>query len=239
MADPVPAAADSSAPSQPGFFLSFEGLDGSGKGTQIELLVRELNARGMSPVVHREPGGTAIGDQIRAILLDARNSRLLPLPELLLYFASRAQAVQEVILPALRAGSVVISDRFTDSTIVYQGVVRGLGASIVRDLDRISCHGLRPNLTILLDLAPELSQQRATVRNQASATTETRLDDESLHFYQGVRQGYLDLAAQEPDRIHVIDAGDTVGAVARSVQAAVIDALIDRSFPASGVGHDR
>jgi dTMP kinase len=221
----MPDAASAKPASHGGLFLSFEGLDGSGKGTQIDLLVGHLATLGIQPVVHREPGGTVIGDQIRAILLDAANSHLLPLPELLLYFASRAQAIDEVILPALQAGRVVISDRFTDSTLVYQGIVRGLGIDVVRDLDRISCRALRPDCTILLDLPPEHSQQRAAARNLQSASTQTRLDDESLDFYRSVREGYLQLASAEPARIRVVDASGSVEAVGQQVQAIVAEVL--------------
>lgn len=196
----VPAAVE-----YPGFFLSFEGIDGAGKGTQIDLLVEALTGMGLPPVVNREPGGTAIGQQIRSILLNAANTHLQPTAELLLYFASRAQAVDEVILPALAAGELVITDRFTDSTLAYQGIARGLGAEVVLQLDAISCRGLTPDLTILLDIDPETSLARAASRNLATASTETRLDDESKDFHTRVRGGYLALANACPERILVVD----------------------------------
>lgn len=207
----------SRAAEYPGFFLSFEGIDGAGKGTQIDLLAETLGAMGLPPVVNREPGGTVIGQQIRSILLDAANTHLKPTAELLLYFASRAQAVDEVILPALAAGELVISDRFTDSTLVYQGIARGLGAEVVLQLDAISCRGLTPDLTILLDIDPETSLARAASRNQATASTETRLDDESKDFHTRVRGGYLALANACPERILVVDGSGSPKEVANAI----------------------
>lgn len=208
-----------------GFFLSFEGMDGSGKGTQIDLLAEHLAALGITSVVNREPGGTRIGQQIRAILLDAANSQLLPTAELLLYFASRAQAVEEAILPALAEGKVVISDRFTDSTLVYQGVARGLGADVVRQLDAIACRGAAPDLTILLDIQPETSLRRTAARNQVSGSNETRFDEESLEFHARVREGYVQLAAAHPERILVVDGERPPQEVAATIREAVLPRL--------------
>jgi dTMP kinase len=204
-------------PAYPGHFITFEGMDGSGKGTQIDLLTARLRGEGVEPVVNREPGGTVIGRQIRAILLDAANTHLQPTAELLLYFASRAQAVEEVILPALASGKVVISDRFTDSTTVYQGAARGLGAEVVDLLDGVSCQGLVPDLTILLDIDLDTALARAAARNAESGSRETRLDEESREFHAKVRQGYLALAAAHPDRIRVVDGKRPPEAVAEEV----------------------
>ncbi len=206
-----------SPPSYPGFFVTFEGVDGSGKGTQIELLVERFRHDGIDAIVNREPGGTVIGQQIRAILLDAANTHLLPTAELLLYFASRAQAVEEVILPSLLAGKVVISDRFTDSTLVYQGAARGLGAEVVERLDAISCQGLRPDLTVLLDIDLDTSLSRASARNQRSGSRETRLDEESREFHSKVREGYLALAAAQPERVRLVDGRGTPDSIAFDV----------------------
>ncbi|MCC7341330.1 MAG: dTMP kinase [Bryobacterales bacterium] len=206
-----------SKPAYPGFFVTFEGTDGSGKGTQIDLLVERLRGEGRDVVVNREPGGTPIGRQIRAILLDAANTHLQPTAELLLYFASRAQAVEEVILPALRAGSVVISDRFTDSTTVYQGAARGLGAEVVELLDALSCQGLVPDLTILLDIDLDTSIARAAARNAESGSRETRMDEESREFHAKVREGYLALARAHPERIRVVDGDRDSESVAREI----------------------
>ncbi len=217
--------------SHPGFFLSFEGMDGAGKGTQIDLLVDTLTKLGLTPVVNREPGGTLIGQQIRAILLHAANTHLYPTAELLLYFASRAQAVEEVILPALRYGKLVISDRFTDSTLVYQGIARGLGAEVVLQLDAISCRGLTPDFTILLDIDPTTSLARAANRNQATASTETRLDDESKEFHTRVRGGYLALANACPDRIVVVDGNRPPEDVANAIIERLLPRLLSRLSP--------
>lgn len=204
-------------PPYSGLFITFEGMDGSGKGTQIDLLGARLRERGVAPVLNREPGGTVIGRQIRAILLDAANTHLQPTAELLLYFASRAQAVEEVILPALRQGNVVISDRFTDSTTVYQGAARGLGPEVVDLLDGVSCQGLVPDLTILLDIDLDTAMARAAARNAESGSRETRLDEESREFHAKVREGYLTLAAAHPERIRVVDGKRPPEAVAEEV----------------------
>lgn len=211
--------------SYPGFFLSFEGMDGAGKGTQIDLLLETLASQGISAVVNREPGGTLIGRQIRSILLDAANSHLLPTAELLLYFASRAQAVEEVILPALRAGELVITDRFTDSTLVYQGLARGLGTDVVYRLDGISCLGLSPDLTILLDIDPSTSLARTTARNAATASTETRMDEESREFHARVREGYLQLASANPERVVVVDGSRSPEQAAATIREEVLPRL--------------
>lgn len=220
-------AARPSRPAYPGFFVSFEGTDGAGKGTQIELLVERLRGQGRDVVVNREPGGTFIGKQIRAILLDAANMHLQPAAELLLYFASRAQAVEEVILPALLAGKVVISDRFTDSTTVYQGAARGLGSEVVDVLDALSCQGLTPDLTILLDIDLDTSISRAVARNEVSGSTETRMDEESREFHAKVREGYLALAKVHPERIRVVngnrDAASIAGDIAPIFEAAMLE----------------
>jgi dTMP kinase len=204
-------------PSYSGQFITFEGMDGSGKGTQIDLLTARLRGGGVEAVVNREPGGTLIGRQIRAILLDAANTHLQPTAELLLYFASRAQAVEEVILPALRQGKVVISDRFTDSTTVYQGAARGLGPEVVDLLDGVSCQGLVPDLTILLDIDLDAALARAAARNAESGSRETRLDEESREFHAKVREGYLALAASHPQRIRVVDGKRPPEAVAEEI----------------------
>ncbi len=216
------------SPSYPGFFLSFEGMDGAGKGTQIDLLLETLASQGISAVVNREPGGTLIGRQIRSILLDAANSHLLPTAELLLYFASRAQAVEEVILPALQAGQLVISDRFTDSTLVYQGVARGLGTDVVYRLDSISCLGLSPDLTLLLDIDPSTSLARTSARNAATASTETRMDEESREFHTRVREGYLELARANAERVVVVDGSRSPEQVAATIREAVLPRLESR-----------
>src|SRR5579863_7603956 len=144
-----------------GIFITFEGIDGSGKTTQLRILSEHLRQTGREVVEAVEPGGTEIGRQIRAILLDGRNTHLTPRAELLLYFASRAQNVEEVIRPALDAGKIVLCDRFTDSTLVYQGCGRGLGADVVMTLHQLACQGLDPDLTVFVDIDLDESLARA------------------------------------------------------------------------------
>jgi len=188
-----------------GLFISFEGLDGSGKTTQMRRLAKRLRARGHVVLETVEPGGTEIGGKIRQVLLDAANQELSPTAELLLYFASRAQNVDERIGPALRRGEIVLADRFTDSTLVYQGCGRGLGAETVLALDRIACRGLKPDLTLLVDIDVETSLARARARNAAQPAGETRMDEQSLEFHRKVYEAYQALAAGEPERIRRID----------------------------------
>ena len=188
-----------------GLFISFEGLDGSGKTTQMRRLAKRLRARGHVVLETVEPGGTEIGGKIRQVLLDAANQELSPIAELLLYFASRAQNVDERIGPALRRGEIVLADRFTDSTLVYQGCGRGLGAETVLALDRVACRGLKPDLTLLVDIDVETSLARARARNTAQPAGETRMDEQSLEFHCKVYEAYQALAAGEPERIRRID----------------------------------
>ena len=188
-----------------GKFITFEGIDGSGKTTQMRLLADRLRADGREVFESVEPGGTRIGQQIRRILLDSANQDLRPSAELLLYFASRAQNVEQCILPALQAGKIVLCDRFTDSTVAYQGYGRGLGADTVLALDRIACQGLTPDLTLLIDVDVETGQARMRARNATSTANETRLDDESREFHRKVRDAYLTIALRHADRFRVID----------------------------------
>jgi dTMP kinase len=200
-----------------GVFISFEGMDGSGKTTQLHRLAARLRATGRPVVETAEPGGTAIGRQIRQILLDSRNQELSPTAELLLYFASRAQNVEESILPALERGEIVLADRFTDSTVVYQGCGRGLGAEAVMTLDRIACRGLRPDLTLLLDIGVETSLARAHLRNSAETSSETRMDEQSFEFHRKVFDAYQALAYREPERIKRIAADHDMDEIEREV----------------------
>jgi dTMP kinase len=202
-------------------FITFEGMDGSGKTTQARLLVERLEAQGKSVFATAEPGGTVIGAQIRSILLDARNQDLRPTAELLLYFASRAQNVEECIRPALAEGRIVVCDRFTDSTLAYQGYARGLGAATVRALDRIACRGLTPELTVLIDIDLETALARTQARNRRSDKAETRMDDQSLEFHRQVREAYLRIASEEPARFRVIDGRGEPSAVTAKVWEAV------------------
>lgn len=188
-----------------GLFITFEGMDGSGKTTQMHRLAARLRALGRTVLETVEPGGPPIAQKIRRILLDAANQELSPTTEILLYFASRAQNVDEWIVPALGRGEIVLSDRFTDSSLVYQGCGRGLGAETVVALDRIACRGLKPDLTLLVDVDPEASLARARARNLAEPHCETRMDDQSLEFHRKVYAAYHALAAAEPERVKLVN----------------------------------
>jgi dTMP kinase len=188
-----------------GIFITFEGPEGSGKSTQLRLLAAHLRAEGRTVLETAEPGGTPIGLQIRRVLLDSKNLELSPTAELLLMFAARAQNVDEWILPALSRGEIVLCDRFTDSSLVYQGAARGLGSEVVYEVDRIACRGLVPDLTLLVDIETELGLSRAHGRNQQTKDIETRFDEQALGFHRKVREAYLQLAADEPNRVKLID----------------------------------
>src|SRR5229473_5008000 len=194
-----------------GRFITFEGLDGCGKSTQIEKLATALRAQGLSVVVTREPGGTATGEKIRRLLLDTATAGLSPMAELALMFASRAQHITEVIQPALAEGRVVLCDRFTDSTEAYQGGGRKLGSEPVLALHRILCGNLHPELTILMDSDVAASVERARRRNRRRDPTgrgenENRFEQESRAFFGRVRNTYLAIAAREPGRVVLVDA---------------------------------
>jgi dTMP kinase len=204
-----------------GRFITFEGMDGCGKTTQLRILAKALRQSGQTVVETVEPGGTEIGQQIRRILLNPANTAIFPRTELLLYFSSRAQNVEQVIRPALAAGATVLCDRFTDSTLVYQGCGRGLDVDVVLDLDRIACQGLKPDLTVLIDIDLETSLMRARRRNRHTDSSESRIDEESHAFHERVRRGYLALARQEPERFAVIDGRAPIEDVAAAVQEAV------------------
>ena len=200
-----------------GLFLTFEGMDGSGKTTQMHRLAERLRGMGRTVLETIEPGGPPIAQKIRRIVLDAANQELSPSAEVLLYFASRAQNVDEWIQPALARGEIVLSDRFTDSSLVYQGAGRGLGAEAVLALDRIACRGLKPDLTILVDVDAEASLARARARNIAEPHCETRMDDQSLEFHRKVHAAYHALAEAEPERVRVVDGRQDIDAIERDV----------------------
>ena len=201
----------------PGLFITFEGMDGSGKTTQMHRLAARLRALGRTVLETAEPGGPPIAMKIRRILLDNANQELSPTTEVLLYFASRAQNVDQWILPALDRGEIVLSDRFTDSSLVYQGAGRNLGADTVAALERIACRGLKPHLTLLVDVDAEASLARARARTAAAPHCETRLDDESLEFHQRVWDAYHALARSEPERVKLVDGRQDLDAIERAV----------------------
>lgn len=192
-------------------FISFEGIEGSGKSTQAKLLAENMRAKGRAVLTTVEPGGTQIGQKIRALLLDPQN-QISPLTEILLYNASRAQHVREVIYPALLKNTVVITDRFTDSTIAYQGFGRGLELSLIRSLDEIVVPDMKPFLTFLLDLDVEEG-----LRRNRGAQKEDRFELETVEFHARVRSGFIQLSQQEPDRIKVINASRSVEEVSRDI----------------------
>jgi dTMP kinase len=204
-----------------GIFITFEGMDGSGKTTQMHRLAERLRSLGRTVMETVEPGGPPIAQKIRRILLDSANRELSPTTEVLLYFASRAQNVDQWILPALDRGEIVLSDRFTDSSLVYQGVGRGLGIDTVNDLDRIACRGLKPDLTILVDVDAEASLARAWARNEAQPHCETRMDDQAIEFHRKVYQAYHALAAAEPGRVKIVDGSADMDEIARQVWSIV------------------
>jgi len=201
--------------SRRGKFITFEGLDGCGKSTQMERLADKLRKQGCPVVVTREPGGTATGEKIRQLLLDTRTSGLTSIAELALMFASRAQHLQEIILPALADGQTVLCDRFTDSSEAYQGGGRKLGSGPVLELHRVLCADLKPDLTILMDSDVAASVERARRRNQvntsrnADASNEGRFERENRAFFARVHAAYMEIAKREPERVFVVDARGT------------------------------
>lgn len=202
-----------------GVFVSLEGVDGSGKTTQAALLVEYLEGLGVPTVSVREPGGTAISERIRALLLDPSAGSMAPECELLLYEASRAQLVRDVIEPALAAGKVVVCDRFFDSTYAYQAGGRGLPGELVRTCNRLGSCGVVPDRTIVFDLEPEVALARATKGGA------DRLEAEGLRFQEHVREAYLELALAEPQRVRPIAASGTVDEVSTRLEHALIDLI--------------
>ncbi len=190
-------------------FITLEGIEGSGKTTQLPHIRDFLEGFGRPCVVTREPGGTPTGQKIRSILLHPENTGLAPRAELLLYFADRVQHVQQVVLPALSAGKTVLCDRYVDATIVYQGMARGLGVDLVESLHRLLLDDLKPDLTLLFDLSAKKGLARAwqALNQGGRPAAESRFEFEDRDFHERVRNGYLELACREPDRYRVIDAG--------------------------------
>ncbi len=189
-----------------GYFITFEGVDGSGKSTQMRLFAERLRAEGATVVETAEPGGTRIGNAIRSILLNPENHDLSPTAEMLLYFAARAQNVDELLLPALERGEIVLSDRWTDSTYTYQGHGRMLGTGVVVELDRVACRGRQPDLTIWVDIDMQSGLDRARARNiKTGAAAESRMDEQERDFYARVREGYVELQTLAPERVKRVD----------------------------------
>ncbi len=202
-----------------GVFITFEGPEGSGKSTQVRLLVTWLRSRGVNVLATREPGGTPVGDRIRQLLLDPALTSLTPEAEVLLFSASRAQLVRQVIRPHLEQGGIVVCDRFADSTLAYQGYGRGLDLDMLRTITRFATDGLVPDLTFLLDIP--VTEGLARKRQGTGEDDWNRMEREVLSYHERVRAGYLALAAAEPDRWYVLDAREDVDTLQARIRAVV------------------
>ena len=200
-------------------FISFEGIEGSGKTTHVKHTVRFLKDKGHDCVITREPGGTRIGEKIRAILLDPSSKEMDPLTELLLYTADRSQHIKELISPLLSAGKTVVCDRYYDATVVYQGYARGLDTELILRLHRLLFENLKPDITLLLDLPPEIGLSRAwkQIDQGDRDRVETRFEEETLSFHKKVRSGYLEMARLEPERYRIIDASQEPDQVRKEI----------------------
>jgi len=203
-----------------GFFITFEGCEGSGKSTHSRLLYEFLKKEGYAVVHTREPGGTKISEAVRLILLSPENN-ITPLAELFLYETARTQHMTEVIIPALEAGKTVVCDRFTDATLAYQGYGRGLDIAVIKRLNHTAASGVKPDLTVYLDIAPEKGLKKARSIKKDFKKSCDRLESEGISFHKRVRTGYLELARQEPGRIKVIRTGDTIALTHKEVVRAV------------------
>jgi dTMP kinase len=215
----------------PGTFITFEGIDGSGKSTQLKLLNSFLRARGCEAVVTREPGGTPLGLRLREALLDALEE-VDPLTELLVFAADRAQHVRRKLLPALESGAVVISDRYADATVAYQGAGRGFPPELISQIVQLATGGLKPDLTLLFDVSIDESTirttRRSTGKNAAARSARDRLDIEAADFHARVRDAYLSIAAAEPERVKVIDTSGTVERTHEQVKQVIVPFLRTR-----------
>jgi dTMP kinase len=213
-----------------GLFITLEGLDGSGKTTQLKHLSAWMQRRGIQPVVTRQPGGTPTGDRIRELLLDSRSAGLAPMAEMALMFADRAQAIAEIIAPALDAGKTVLCDRFTDSTEAYQGGGRELGSQLILEMHRLICGDLQPDLTLLLLPSLEKSLERARRRNDRATAKngldESRFESEQDAFYRRVWEKYHEIAAREPERVVAIEGDLNVEEVHEQIVEAVAERLL-------------
>ncbi len=201
-----------------GFFITFEGIEGSGKSTVARRIDRLFRDEGVDPLLTREPGGTVISEDIRGILLDPDRTEISAKTELLLYLASRAQLVAEVILPAVESGRIVLCDRYMDATMAYQGWARGLGEDLVRDFNRFAVGSALPDLTFLFDLSVEEGFKRGPVKRESRVIQERdRLESEDMIFHEKVREGYLRIAGMEKKRIIIIDASLSLDSVVETI----------------------
>jgi dTMP kinase len=215
-----------------GTFITFEGIDGSGKSTQLRLLAAYLRARGCDLVTTREPGGTPLGSRLRAALLDA-HEEVDPLTELLVFAADRAQHVRRFLHPALEAGQVVLSDRYSDATVAYQGGGRGFSAELISQIVELATSGLKPDLTLLFDLPVETCLERTRRRTEGKHKGD-RLDAEDREFHLRVREEYLRIARLEPDRIKIVGSSDSVEATHHRVKQVIVPFLLTRGCSLSG-----
>jgi dTMP kinase len=206
-------------------FITLEGIEGSGKTTQMQQLSTLFENRGHACVLTREPGGTTLGEKIRAILLDPASTGLVPTAELLLYMADRAQHINSLIKPSLAEGKIILCDRYFDATVVYQGFARGLDTGVICDLHRLIFDDLKPDITFLLDLAPQIGLARAwrQLDNGTRSGSESRFEEETLSFHEKVRTGYLELARRQPGRIKVVDASRDEKQVQADIRAALAE----------------
>lgn len=207
-----------------GKFITIEGTDGSGKSTQIELLMDYLRKKGADVIFTREPGGTQISEKIREIILDVNNSEMTGITEALLYAAARSQHVEEKIIPALEAGKIIVCDRFVDSSIAYQGAARGLGAEKIMGINEAALHGIMPDMTLFFDLSPE----KGILRKKNERALD-RLEKEKMDFHEKVYEGYKNLCKKYPERIKPIDADRSIDEVHSEV-IEVIDGLLKGKY---------
>jgi dTMP kinase len=212
---------------QHGLFITLDGVDGTGKSTQLRRLAQHLKKRGLAVRATREPGGTKVGERIRKILLASTTSQLAPLAELALIYAARAQHLQQVIRPALARGEIVVSDRYNDASLAYQGYGRKLGAQVVQAFDRIICARTQPDLTIVLDLPPRLALKRAQGRESRRKSKQQRFELQGMRFHKRVRDAYLAIARQEPRRVKVVQADRPVAEVQAEIRQ-LVDAFLAR-----------
>ncbi|MFN2576774.1 MAG: dTMP kinase [Pyrinomonadaceae bacterium] len=215
-----------------GVFITFEGIDGCGKSTQLRLLSSELRARDLAVVTTREPGGTTLGQKLRAALLDVRE-QVDPLAELLVFAADRAQHVRTVLRPALAENKIVMSDRYADATVAYQGSGRGFESELITEIVQLATGGLTPDLTLLFDLT--IPESAVRTRRRVAAKTTDRLDSEDVEFHERVRKAYLEIAKSNPERVRVINASGS----AQETHALVMDVLMpflkERGFASASV----
>lgn len=216
-----------------GVFITLEGIDGTGKSTQLRLLHRYLRKQGFDPLLTREPGGTKVGEQIRRILLATNSTKLAPVAELALMYAARAQHIEEIIRPALEQGKVVLSDRFNDASFAYQGYGHKLGTEMVQALDQIVCGDTQPDLTLLLDLNPKAALARAGWREAQRNSRFARFEAKGLAFHQRVRAGYLAIARRAKNRVKIIEAAQPAETIQAEIRS-LVDALLDWHFASRG-----